>query len=342
MASDRSFQAAPAKLERSPLLIGLMGPPGGGKTKSALRLADGMRKANGRGPPVLIDTEGGRSLKYAKGPMNPHGHEFLSIMFPPPFKPEDFLAAIRVGLKTNPAAIIVDSASDEHEGEGGVLDWHDEEVPRFKGNEYAAWGRPKASRRKFLAGIQQIADCPLIFCFRAREKTKQEGKAVVQIGLQPIAPLEFVHVLDLACLLPPRAEGVAVWKSGRGQEDFVLKFPEFLAPLIAAGQLNEATGEALGAWALGQGPTDAPEVPHAWVTRLEAVIDGGSDAKALHAALSAAIKEPEWGQFRKAAPAEAQALRDRGVRKVETLKQLDDDDAPDDGPPQDDGEGREF
>jgi pantothenate kinase-related protein Tda10 len=35
----RSFQANDAKRERVPLLLGLIGPSGGGKTYSALRLA---------------------------------------------------------------------------------------------------------------------------------------------------------------------------------------------------------------------------------------------------------------------------------------------------------------
>jgi len=41
---------------------------------------------------------------------------------------------------------------------------------------------------------------PLIFTFRAREKTRQEivdgKKVVINIGWQPVAPLEIVHMLD--------------------------------------------------------------------------------------------------------------------------------------------------
>ena len=38
MASERRFDAKPAVREEVPLLIALEGPPGGGKTYSALRL----------------------------------------------------------------------------------------------------------------------------------------------------------------------------------------------------------------------------------------------------------------------------------------------------------------
>jgi len=68
--------------------------------------------------------------------------------------------------------------------------------------------KPKAARQEADFRYPQIK-VPLIFTFRAREKTKQEtvnGKKVVtNIGWQPVAPLEIVHTLDLTCILPPRA-----------------------------------------------------------------------------------------------------------------------------------------
>jgi hypothetical protein len=262
MASDpktRSFTPTPEdSLHAVPLLIGLMGPPGGGKTKSALRLADGMRRVRG-GKPVVIDTEAGRSLKYRLGSRNPNGHEFVHFDFKAPFTPSAFLDAIKEALKLDPCCIIVDSASDEHEGEGGVLDWHDQMVPTMGGNEWAAWAKPKASRRVLLSGIQQVK-VPLIFCFRAREKTVQQevernGRKrmePVNVGFQPVAPFEFVHVLDLTCLLPARSDGVAVWSSPKGAEDFVIKLPEFLQPFVRKGAaIDEQMGEQLARWALG-------------------------------------------------------------------------------------------
>lgn len=256
----RVFEAKPAVLEQVPLLIGLEGPPGGGKTFSALRLAKGMQRVRS-GPIVVIDTERGRAAKYAKE------FEFLHVAFDPPFKPTDFLQAIRDQLKLNPAAIIVDSLSDEHEGEGGVIDWHDQEVERFRGNEHAAWGKPKADRKRLIGGMLQIT-VPLILTFRAREKTVQQrnerGKnEVVNIGFQPIAPPEIVHALDLVCLLPNRANGVPQWKSDKSGESFMTKLPNYLAPFIRDGvALNEDMGEAFAKWAAGDGaPPPARKAP---------------------------------------------------------------------------------
>jgi hypothetical protein len=251
-----------------PLLIGLIGPPGGGKTVSALRLATGMRKVR-PGPVVLIDTEGGRSKKYSPEngkPANPAAlaFDFLRVEMTPDFRSHDFLAAIKAQLPLQPAAIIVDTLSDEHEGEGGYLEWHDAiatakrgEPGYVGGNEWAAWAMPKAARKRLISGLLQIK-VPLLFTFRAREKTAVEpGKGggkdkITNIGWMPVAPLEIVHGLDLTCILPPRANGVPVWTSEKIGEDFIVKLPAFLAPLIRDGALSEDTGEALARWAKGE------------------------------------------------------------------------------------------
>jgi hypothetical protein len=254
----RSFEEVdtsdPANLPDPALSLGLAGPPGGGKTKSALRIADGIARVRG-GKPAVIETEPGRVAKYLRGPRNPDGHDFHYIPFAPPFAPEYFLAAIRdAERKYNPAAIIVDSMSGEHEGEGGVLDWHDREVPNSGGNEWAAWKEPKASRRVLINGIEHIRT-PLILTFRAREKTKTvEGqRAPVNVGFMPIAPTEIVHALDLVCLLAPRSNGVATWSSVKAGEDFTIKIPEYLAGMIRQGEvLDERLGEALARWQRGE------------------------------------------------------------------------------------------
>lgn len=256
---NRTFEINPRNAAVPPLLLGFMGPPGGGKTKSALRVADGICRVRG-GKPFVIDTEAGRSLRYHRD----HGgaHDFDFVQFTPPFVPAHFMDAIKQAVEHGAGCIIVDSASDEHEGEGGVLDWHDAQVPAMGGNEWAAWSKPKASRRKLIAGIQQIK-VPLILTFRAREKTVTERKMVrgrerdvpKSIGYQPVAPMEIVHTLDLTCLLPPRANGVPLWESPKEGEDFVIKLPEFLAPFITRGApLDERLGEALGHWQAGDRP----------------------------------------------------------------------------------------
>jgi hypothetical protein len=243
-----NYQAQPATRSEEPLLLGMIGPPGGGKTLSALRLAKGIQEVRG-GDIIVIDTEGGRSRKYNDQ------IPFKIVEMVPDANSTSFLEAIRAQLPNKPAAVIVDSMSDEHER---YLSWHDEMVPNMGGNEWAAWAKPKASRKLLISGILKIKT-PLIFTFRAREKTKQNtdpnakrNEKIINIGWQPVAPLEIVHTLDLTCILPPRADGVPVWKSDKIGEDFIIKLPNYLAPFIEQGQpLSEAMGAAFARWARG-------------------------------------------------------------------------------------------
>jgi hypothetical protein len=253
----RQFESHKAVLTNSPLLIGLMGPPGGGKTFSALRLATGITQDRG-GDIYLIDTEGGRAAKYASE------FTFYHVPFDAPYKPSDFLDAVSQMVAKGAACVIIDSMSDEHEGPGGVLDWHEAELERMAGQDWqkrervgmAAWIKPKADRRKLIDGLLRIKT-PIIMCFRAREKVKQikndRGKMEpTNIGYQPIAPFEIVHNLDLNCLLPAKADGVPVWHSDKIGEDFTIKLPIFLRPFIQDGlPLDENMGKHFSEWARG-------------------------------------------------------------------------------------------
>lgn len=265
----RTFEAKPAVRSEEPLLIGIIGPPGGGKSLSSLKIAAGIKSVRG-GDIVLIDTEGGRSRKYYD--MIP-----FNIVELPNARSDEFLDAINAQLASNPAAIIVDSMSEEHDQ---YLAWHDEMVPKMGGNEWAAWAKPSAARKKLISGILKIK-VPLIFTFRAKEKTKQEGRKVVNIGWQPVAPLEIVHTLDLTCILPPRADGVPVWRSDKIGEDFVIKLPNYLAPFIQDGKpLSEEMGAAFARWAKGSSAPPRQDKPAAKATSPAQSPDGEPPSRA--------------------------------------------------------------
>src|SRR6266478_1836956 len=106
----RKFEAKPAVRGEEPLSIGIIGPPGGGKTLSSLKLAKGFQSVRG-GDIIVGDTEGGRSRKYAE--LIP----FKLCEITPPCQSSAFLDFIKQQIPLNPAAIIIDSLSDEHEGE---------------------------------------------------------------------------------------------------------------------------------------------------------------------------------------------------------------------------------
>lgn len=252
--TPRNWEAKKAEPGESPIMIGLIGPPGGGKTWSALRLARGMQRARS-GRIILIDTECERSRKYARD------FDFDRVDFEPPFGSKTFLEAVRYQLKSKPAAIIVDTMSDEHDGDGGYMKTHDAEVPRSNGNKWAAWNVPQGDRDELVRGLQRVR-VPLLLCFRAKEKTKQiDGrngkKIVVPLGWQPVTGPRILHGLDLACILPPRSDGVPVWQSDKVGEDFIIKLPDYLKPYIRdKQQLSEDLGHAIAMWALGKPVAD--------------------------------------------------------------------------------------
>src|SRR5690242_13140717 len=105
---DRKFEDTEAVRSPTPLLFGLIGPSGAGKTYSALRLATGMQRVFG-GEIFVVDTESRRALHYAKD------FKFRHVEFAPPFSPLDYLAAIEHCVTKGAKTIIVDSMSHEHD-----------------------------------------------------------------------------------------------------------------------------------------------------------------------------------------------------------------------------------
>ncbi len=260
----RDFVATPAKREKVPLLVGLMGPSGGGKTFTALRLATGIQSVTG-GDIYFIDTESRRALHYADK------FKFKHVPFDAPFGSLDYLAALQWCVKQGAGVVIVDSMSHEHEGPGGMIDLQDQILTRMAGDNYGkrqamqmlAWAEPKAKRRALINGILQL-NSNFIFCFRAKNTSKpvknpETGKnEVVPQGFMPIAGDEFVFEQTLNALLLPGAGGVPTWQSDQVGERTRIKLPEQFSGLRQrSAPLDEKVGERLAMWAAGE-----PSVAH--------------------------------------------------------------------------------
>lgn len=263
----RTFVDKPATRERVPLLLGLIGPSGGGKTYSALRLATGIQRVS-PGEIFLIDTEARRGLHYADK------FNFRHVVFTPPFGSLDYLAAIEHCVAKGAGTIIVDSMSHEHEGPGGLLEQHEAEIERLlkawqnasrETVQMTAWAKPKAARRRMINTILQLP-VNFIFCFRAKDKvkiaTKEERKngadAVTGQGFMPIAGEEFVFEMVANALLLPGANGVPTWMSHETGEKRMIKLPEQFRQMFtsAATPLSEDQGETMAKWAAGNAATN--------------------------------------------------------------------------------------
>src|SRR3972149_2910717 len=104
------FTFRPAIRESVALLTGLIGPSGGGKTYTAMRLAKGIC---GDKRFAVIDTEAGRAKHYADLFSFDHGD------LKPPFRPQTYIDAIKKADEAGYRAIVVDSFSHEWAGEIG-------------------------------------------------------------------------------------------------------------------------------------------------------------------------------------------------------------------------------
>ncbi len=250
-------QFRPAVRENVGLLIGMIGGTGSGKTYSALRLSSGL---SGKDPFAMIDTEARRGLHYADQ------FRFDHAELKPPFTPaayeEAILAAVAAGYKT----IMVDSFSHEHAGEGGLLDWHDAEVDRMAGQDYAkrervnvaAWIKPKTAHKHMVQRLLQI-NAHLILCFRAEEKiemVRENGKLVIVPkktmtginGWVPVCEKNLPFELTASFLLTADAPGYP--KPIKLQEQHKTLFP-------LDKPITEESGAKIAAWAAG-GQVKAP------------------------------------------------------------------------------------
>lgn len=241
-----SFEFRPAKRENVALLIGLAGGTGSGKTFSAMRLAKGMA---GDKRFVVIDTENGRARHYADQ------FDFDVADLAAPFRPERYADAIEAADKAGYPVIVVDSMSHEHAGDGGLLDWHEEEFQRMGGRDavkMSAWIAPKTAHKRMVTRLLQVKP-HVILCFRAEEKLEQvevDGKKkwvprkslTGADGWIPVSEKNLPYELTLSFLLTADKPGLP--KPIKLQEQH-----RALMPLDVP--VSELTGKALAGWAAG-------------------------------------------------------------------------------------------
>jgi hypothetical protein len=246
----------PAKREAIPLLLGLAGGTGSGKTFSAMRLAHGIA---GDRPFAVIDTENGRASHYADQ------FRFDVAELHAPFRPDVYAAAIEAAAGAGYPVIVVDSMTHEWDGDGGLLDWQTEEFERMGSRDavkMSSWVAPKMAHRKMVTRLLQVR-AHVILCFRAAERVEmvKNDKGRMEVvpkrsltgldGWIPISEKTLPYELTLSVLLTPDAPGVP--KPIKLQDQH-----RAFVPLDRP--ITEQTGALLAKWAAGAGepaPTSA-------------------------------------------------------------------------------------
>ena len=180
--------------QKSHAVIGISAPAKTGKTFTALYLAQMLARAAGK-PVMMIDTDSGRGLKYADRPdVYPDLCPYLYLRLDPPHSSDRYQEAIKAANLAGAGCIVVDTGSDEWDGDGGVLDQHEKRLDQLAGEDYkrreksnmAGWAKVKPPHKRFAHSLTQL-DAHLIICFRGEPKTEvgKDGKPRV-LGIQPV------------------------------------------------------------------------------------------------------------------------------------------------------------
>lgn len=194
----KDYTFKPAIRENVSLILALAGGTGSGKTYSAMRLAVGMAKGQRF---AVVDTENGRASHYADQ------FAFDVCDLRAPFRPDAYAAAIKAADAKGYPVIVVDSFSHEHAGDGGLLDWHEEELDRMAGDDWkkresckmTAWIKPKMAHKHMMNALLQVK-AHLILCFRAEERIEmvrnENGKMEVKPKSSPVGKDGWVPICE--------------------------------------------------------------------------------------------------------------------------------------------------
>jgi hypothetical protein len=240
----------PAKREQIPLLLGVAGGTGSGKTYSALRMARGIAQG---APFAFVDTENGRAKHYAD--LFP---EMRHAEIHAPFRPEKYADAIVQGASEYPV-VVVDSMSHEWAGDGGCLDWHDDLMGGNQAKNFSAWIEPKKAHKRMLTQLLQL-NAHVILCFRAEPKVEAKKN---ERGQWEYVPKPSLTGLDgwipiSEKMLPYELTASFLLMADQPGYPRPIKLQEQHKPFVPLDQpLSEETGRQLAAWAAGSAPRGA-------------------------------------------------------------------------------------
>jgi hypothetical protein len=145
----------------------------------------------------------------------------------------------------------------------------------------ANWARAKMEHKKLM---NMLTQCPMhvIFCLRAREKTKPmkdaQGKTImVDLGMQAIQEKNFMYEMTVSMMLTDAEPG----------RPKITKCPKPLLELFTGKQalITKAVGEKLSAWAKGGAPVDM-EFRKLKLDCSTAAMEGGAALKSFWETLS--------------------------------------------------------
>lgn len=182
------MQLVKATRKKVKLRLGLSAVSGGGKTYSALLLANGL--VGNWDKIAVIDTENNSASLYS------HLGEFNTIELTAPYTPERYIQAIKACEDAGMECIIIDSITHEWDGKGGILEIHSS----MTGNSFTNWATLTPRHQKFIDSILQ-SKCHVITTVRRKteyEMIKDGTKTKVEkAGLKEVTREGFEYELTV-------------------------------------------------------------------------------------------------------------------------------------------------
>jgi len=314
-----TYQFRPAKRSEAKPLIGLYSESGCGKTWSSLMLARGF--VGPLGKIGMVETESGRGEAYAD--LLPGGYDVLPIRNN--FAPSEYGKALTAAEDAKLDALIIDSASHEWEGAGGVLAMAAANQAAGK-TGVLVWQQPKQEhQRHFMLRLMQTPIPLVIVCMRAKypmiEKKKPDGKKdwIRSEVLEPKQSDDILFEMFVHGWID-REHRLHVTKYTR---------PDLCKVIIDGEPIRIETGRALAEWARGEQPSSQPSQPQAAAAisaaapspPSQALTDGVADDFDILDAIKTALSEAasrgmnalaeEWGAIH---PAYQRRLEDEKER----------------------------
>lgn len=246
------MQLRKATRKKAKIRLGLSAVSGGGKTYSAILIAEGL--CGDLSKVAIIDTESGSADLYAHmGPYN-----VLPIVAP--FTPEKYIEAIKACEKAGMEVIIIDSISHEWDGKGGCLEIVETITQGSASkNSYVAWAKVTPRHQAFLEAMLHSSSHIITTVRRKQdyEMTKVDGKVKVEkSGLREITREGWEYELTINLQL----DTVHLAVASKDRTGLFMGKPEFVPSV--------ETGKKIAAWC-EEG--EEPEViNHSWYEGIEA------------------------------------------------------------------------
>jgi hypothetical protein len=259
MATFRKAIASEAKP-----LIGLYAESGKGKTYSALLLAKGF--AGDMAKVGMVETESGRGEAYADDPVV-GGYNVLSLR--ESFAPAAYGQAISLAESEGLRVLIIDSASHEWEGVGGVLAMAAANQADGK-KGVLVWQQPKIlHQREFMGRLLQTPIPLVIVCMRAkypmREATAEDVERIKGDGKKPPSKGDWIRSNTLE---PKQSDDILYEMFVHGWVDDQHRFrgTKYTVPAMREifrdqEPISIETGQRLAMWASGKVRVEAPLDP---------------------------------------------------------------------------------